>query len=424
MEQARRALEDLGWIGWQPPTVFATFRELFGFDPRPMQQAVVELAEQLQEPSLVIIEAPTGEGKTEAALYLADHWSRVCQQRGLYVAMPTMATSNQMFGRVTTVLGQRYPTELVNVHLVHSQALWRDDMQALRLDTADERQGGTVAAMAWFLPRKRTLLAPFGVGTVDQALLSVLQARHFFVRLFGLSHKTVIFDEVHAYDTYMSTIFQRLLGWLRAVGTSVVILSATLPAQTRRELLQAYTGDPDAPYPQVSYPAISWAAKGRVRVLPLETPAQRTVTLEWAKREVDSMAERLADELREGGCAAVICNTVKRSQEVYSALKTAGLVPEEDLMKRLCGRWTCQKCQAVYHETASPPKTPNKCDKCDGDLYQRPDDNEQTIKERLKVYFAQTTPLLDYYEKDAKLIRVDGRSGIEEVAGQILAALG
>ena len=99
-------------------------------------------------------------------------------------------------------------------------------------------------------------------------------------------------------------------------------------------------------------------------------------------------------------------------------------VPEEDLMKRLCGRWTCQKCQAVYHETASPPKTPNKCDKCDGDLYQRPDDNEQTIKERLKVYFAQTTPLLDYYEKDAKLIRVDGRSGIEEVAGQILAALG
>ncbi len=99
-------------------------------------------------------------------------------------------------------------------------------------------------------------------------------------------------------------------------------------------------------------------------------------------------------------------------------------VPEEDLMKRLCGRWTCQRCQAVYHETASPPKVPHKCDKCGGDLYQRPDDNEQTIKERLKVYFAQTTPLLDYYEKDAKLIRVDGRSGIDEVAGQIIAALG
>ena len=99
-------------------------------------------------------------------------------------------------------------------------------------------------------------------------------------------------------------------------------------------------------------------------------------------------------------------------------------VPDEDLMKRLGGRWTCQKCQAVYHETASPPKNPNKCDKCGGDLYQRPDDNEQTIKERLKVYFAQTTPLLDYYEEDTKLIRVDGRSGIEEVAGQIVTALG
>ncbi len=329
--QARRSLEELGWIGWQPPTEGISFHDLFQLEPRPMQEAVVGLAERLDRPALVIIEAPTGTGKTEAALYLADHWAHFCQQRGLYVAMPTMATSNQMFRRVQEVLARRYPTSLVNLHLIHSQARWRDDMQAFRLDTADERKGGTVAAMAWFLPRKRSLLATFGVGTVDQALLSVLQTRHFFVRLFGLSHKTVIFDEVHAYDTYMSTIFQRLLGWLRTVGASVVILSATLPAQTRRELLQAYAGMPVMEPSAVPYPAITWTTGEQIGVVPLETPAIRTVALEWIERKPETIVNRLADELHDGGCAAVICNTVRRAQEVYKALKTASIVPEQDL---------------------------------------------------------------------------------------------
>jgi adenylate kinase len=99
-------------------------------------------------------------------------------------------------------------------------------------------------------------------------------------------------------------------------------------------------------------------------------------------------------------------------------------VDSHDLLKRLCGRWTCRKCQAVYHEVASPPKLAGKCDKCDGELYQRPDDNEKTIKERLKVYFAQTTPLLDYYKATGKLVKVNGQVGIEEVTKQIVAVLG
>jgi adenylate kinase len=99
-------------------------------------------------------------------------------------------------------------------------------------------------------------------------------------------------------------------------------------------------------------------------------------------------------------------------------------VPEGDLLARLCGRWTCQKCQAVYHEVASPPKVKGKCDKCDGKLYQRPDDNEKTIKERLKVYFSKTTPLLDYYKTRGKLIPIDGKLDISDVSLEILRALG
>ena len=330
-KQARQALHKLGWIGWSPPTQAKSFTELFTLSPRPAQDAVIELAQHLHQPSLVIIEAPTGTGKTESALYLADHWARTCKQRGLYVAMPTMATSNQMFARVQEVLARRYPHSLVNTHLIHSQARWRKDMQDIRLETLDERPEGTVAAMAWFLPHKRSLLAPFGVGTVDQALLSVLQARHFFVRLFGLSHKTVIFDEVHAYDTYMSTIFQRLLSWLRAVGSSVIILSATLPARTRRELVQAYVGHRATLPGQGTYPAITWATGDRSGVVPLAPPASRSIGITWIAREPQAILSLLADQLREGGCAAVICNTVRRAQDVYRALREAAIVPEQDL---------------------------------------------------------------------------------------------
>jgi adenylate kinase len=98
-------------------------------------------------------------------------------------------------------------------------------------------------------------------------------------------------------------------------------------------------------------------------------------------------------------------------------------VPDEELVKRLGGRWTCKNCQAVYHEVASPPKVAGKCDKCGGELYQRPDDNEVTIRERLKVYFTQTTPVLDYYKKEGKLIAVDGKLSIDEVAEKVVRIL-
>lgn len=98
-------------------------------------------------------------------------------------------------------------------------------------------------------------------------------------------------------------------------------------------------------------------------------------------------------------------------------------VPNEELVKRLSGRWLCRTCQASYHTTSSPPKTPGKCDKCGGELYQRSDDKEETVKERLSVFFAQTVPILDYYKKQGKLIRVNGNLGIQGVAREIISAL-
>jgi adenylate kinase len=98
-------------------------------------------------------------------------------------------------------------------------------------------------------------------------------------------------------------------------------------------------------------------------------------------------------------------------------------VPNEELVKRLSGRWLCRTCQTPYHTISSPPKTPGKCDKCGGELYQRSDDKEETVKDRLSVFLAQTVPILDYYKKQNKLIKVNGDLGIQEVAREIISAL-
>ena len=98
-------------------------------------------------------------------------------------------------------------------------------------------------------------------------------------------------------------------------------------------------------------------------------------------------------------------------------------VPNEELVKRLSGRRLCRVCQTPYHIISAPPKTPEKCDKCGGALYQRSDDREETVKERLSIFFTQTVPILDYYKKQGKLIKVNGNLGIQRVAREIIAAL-
>ena len=98
-------------------------------------------------------------------------------------------------------------------------------------------------------------------------------------------------------------------------------------------------------------------------------------------------------------------------------------VSERELLKRLSGRWICRQCQAPYHEVDSPPKVAGKCDRCGGELYQRADDNTETIKQRLKVYFAETSPLIDYYTGSGKLLEIDGEGSAAAVNKRIVAAL-
>lgn len=348
--RAQQALQSLLWECPLPGSA-ATFTRCFDFSqPRPLQQEAVRLASELQgQRGLVIIEAPMGEGKTEAALYLADSWLASLKQKGVYFALPSQATSNQMFGRVKSFLERRFAEDRVGLMLLHGHASLNSEfnqlVQRVRFTDVDadsalahntyDRAPSTVAAAEWFTYRKRGLLAPFGVGTVDQALLSVLQTRHYFVRLFGLAGKTVIIDEVHAYDAYMMTLLERLVEWLAALGTTVVVLSATLPAARRNALLAAYYrgsgkgGEAVMPStPSLSYPRISWVADGKLggRTITVSPQSTKEVRIKWvdssaAAGDVSQLGRQLNEVLADGGCAAVICNTVDRAQALYRQLK-------------------------------------------------------------------------------------------------------
>ena len=95
----------------------------------------------------------------------------------------------------------------------------------------------------------------------------------------------------------------------------------------------------------------------------------------------------------------------------------------EELLRRLSGRWICRECQTPYHLLSSPPKVAGRCDQCGGELYQRPDDTKETAQRRLEVYFAQTAPLISYYQRNGKLVEVNGEKTIEEVNKELLALL-
>ncbi len=335
-DKARRAL---GKLGWFPGVTFAgetSFDQVFaGFTANSLQSAMIELTSEQDTPYLMIVEAPMGEGKTEAALYAAD--LAMCRgfARGMYIAMPTQATGNAMFKRVLdNYLRKRGHKGKLNLQLVHGDALLAQmaDVQEGEVPIFKPENigdnGTDVEAQSWFTAKKRPLLAPFGVGTIDQSLLSVLQTKHWFVRLFGLAGKVVIFDEVHAYDAYMSTILERMLHWLAELDCTVILLSATLPEAKRKAFAKAYSGREDSEYRR--YPRITLAKPRHYpqnqadkppvcNEIPMEK--SRTIDLQFCDTDLAEMTSTLAERLKQGGCATVICNTVNRSIEVYKHLR-------------------------------------------------------------------------------------------------------
>ena len=349
---AERALARVGRTAPRRGLVAKSFDDLFQDDdgrpfdaPRPLQALVLAAdfpAVSADGPTLTLIEAPTGEGKTEAALALAAR-QQDGRRGGLYLGLPTKATANGLVERALRFLENAHAGGPADFRLAHGDAPLLDAQQRLIEDAPDlaptdlaEIDGGgdaRVRTLRWFVSSKRALLAPYGLGTIDQAMLGAVRGRHFFLRLYGLAGKTVVLDEVHAYDVYMQAIIGRLVGWLRALGASVVLLSATLPARLRQSLVRAWdpdaTGGPTADPADVSYPAVWTVADGRVRLHDTHDgqrlTADRTqrATLRRHDPEPEAVAETVARAVAEGAVVGVIVNTVARAQAVFQAVEAA-----------------------------------------------------------------------------------------------------
>jgi CRISPR-associated endonuclease/helicase Cas3 len=272
---------------------------------------------------LVIIEAPMGEGKTEAAWILAEKW-REKGYHGMYMALPTMATSDSLHGRYR----DDYLKKLgrgEDVKLVHGMAWLRDEKEPNKPSEVGEPGDDRSLAAAWFRPTRRAMLAAHGVGTVDQAMLAGMNVKFGFLRLYGMADRVLVIDEVHAYDAYMSAIIARLLQWCASLKIPVILLSATLSARQRAAMIDAYGATGGDPGPDAPYPLITMAEAGKkARTIPANASSSRTLNVRTHPGllgDAKETAAKATELVKGGGCCCVIVNTVKRAQAVYTALK-------------------------------------------------------------------------------------------------------
>lgn len=280
-------------------------------------------------PGLLIIEAPMGEGKTEAALYTALQWIRMARLEGVYTALPTAATSNQMFDRVKKLLNDLNYSN--SVRLVHGMAWLLDDATpngepGLIEDSPISSNGKSDSEIAaeWFRPVKRGLLTPWAVGTVDQVMMAALKIRYGVLRWAGLSGKVLLLDEVHAYDAYMVTIIERLLSWCGAIQIPVILLSATLPSEMRSRLIMAYQGNqmPEINNKDVlAYPLITHSdGRGMVKhfIVPgVHIHRHVKVSMQPLLGKWEKVAVNAIQWIQNGGCLCIIVNTVTDAQSLY-----------------------------------------------------------------------------------------------------------
>ncbi|MDR0948688.1 MAG: CRISPR-associated helicase Cas3' [Lachnospiraceae bacterium] len=345
--------------------------------PNPMQEGVLRAAASMDSPGMLVIEAPMGMGKTEAALVAAEIFTNKFGTGGLFFALPTQATSDGIFPRLIEWIKNLEMDGLPTVNLVHGKSEWNEDFSLLKeasnaanLDDEEE-----AIVHPWFTGRKQAMLADYVVGTIDQLLMMALQQKHLMLRHLALANKVVIIDECHAYDAYMSHYLDRALRWLGVYKIPVIVLSATLPIQKRKELIGNYLNQdedtilraedtnrtiedalPTTELTQwsdyMAYPLITYTNGNEIKQLEIPwKEEQRTISMKSC--EEDSVATILQNLLADGGVAGIICNTVGQSQQlahsleaifgdavtlIHSRFLTPDRMAREEILRRELGR--------------------------------------------------------------------------------------
>lgn len=387
-ERAERAWTALGlperWSAAPAQNPDQSVRDRFSLPAdaaaRPGQVAAFEATRDVREPALVILTDLPGSGKTEAALIAAENLAAATGATGLFFGLPTMATANAIFTRVTRWLSA-VPTKgdgaRVSTGLAHSKASLNREFRGLGpvarsgsagregsdglpthadvSDVTDSHESQDVGSKIlrpgtheWLGGRKKRLLADFVVGTVDQVLMAALSARHVMLRHSGLADKVVILDEVHAADSTMKVFLRHALVWLGRWGVPTIVLTATLPPQQRENLITAYRQGlrmqsvaelpgSDVARPSshtdeelvlasdesAAYPALTCVTRDSVSTRPVEGPASCSVELRELPDSAEDLVRVLSELGQDGGCIAVIRNSVTRVQATARILRGA-----------------------------------------------------------------------------------------------------
>jgi len=295
-----------------------SFENIFGFTPNDMQRDALSI---VTKPGIYVIEAPMGLGKTEAALACAYELMQSGQASGLYFALPTQLTSNRIHLRVSKFV-EKITQNSEHTRLAHANA-WLEEVyyQPRPVQTLIKySKYDATACRDWFASAKRALLANFGVGTIDQALMSVVAVRHFFVRRFALAGKVVIIDEVHSYDHFTGTLINCLCRELRKLECTIIILSATLLPDVRNDLLGLGKENTE----KDSYPLISGKSNDGTPITPKES---KLVPRPPVKRIIKSVNQLLTDARQmasDGARVLWVCNTVNSAQKTFRELTEQG----------------------------------------------------------------------------------------------------
>ena len=320
------------------------FNDLFPSIARPSPlQAWAASVEIPKGPQIHLLEDVTGAGKTEAAVMLIHRLMAEGCADGFFIGLPTMATANAMYERIADVYANLFamPASLVLAHgrkaLVENFAAAVIEPGRDEHDAAQRDESATRRCARWLSDHnKRALLAPAGVGTVDQALLGALQSKHQSLRLLGLVRKVLVIDEVHACDAYMQRTLETLLEFHAYAGGSAVLLSATLTGHMKTALLKAFARgckSNAAPVLSSAYPlATSWAAtQGNLAIemsIPTRPDVRRTVKVRYETDRARVM-QIIATALAAGQCVAWIRNTV--SDALEARVEMAKLVSADNI---------------------------------------------------------------------------------------------
>lgn len=331
-------------LGRAPRQPYRGFKGETGRVPSALQTSLEQHLTKSETPAgIVVVTAPMGVGKTEAAYCAARLMAP--GDSGLFFALPTMATSDAMFDRLRCLVAPSMAGDLPAA-LAHSMAKLSGAYLGLpeagtarSLPDADQ-----VVRSSWLAGRHRALLAPLACGTIDQLLVAAVRSKFGFLRHFAMAGKVVVIDEAHNFTPYMQRLLETALAWLGAMHVPVVVLSATMPPAVPATLLKAWArgagldgwcdlGTGKVPYPGWAHLSLD-GSLGTGDVPTEDTTLHLSYSaLDWADdAALGSVLAGVLSPVEEAGSALVVCNTVGDAQRAYLALRDWAKVHKVELV--------------------------------------------------------------------------------------------